>query len=172
MRLSGIALGQTAAYPGPLPVTLLDGTNIKDPGNTPASAAQCLPYQCGEDASNSGAIFWCAYWGQADARSCMDPACADYQNACVFRAPASQAQMNAQVSRPVAQAAAKANIPARLTPANIVQAMPDITLALQPVQTQSCSAWDEVNGWIANSPLLAAAILAGVFVIAWRHNGR
>lgn len=170
-----IGIGAVSNYPGPVPVTLLTGENIADPGTTQATEADCLPYQCGEDPENTAALFWCAFWGQSRARACTDPACGPYQQACVFQAPAAKATMNAAVT-PAVQAAVQSTAPsyapARLTPQNIVQAMPDITLALAPVPVQSCDAWLEVNGWISDNPLLAAAILAGTFVIAWRQSGR
>jgi hypothetical protein len=168
-----IGIGQISNYPGPSPVTLIDGTVISTPETTKATAAQCLPYQCGEDSSNTAALMWCAWWGQSGVKACTDPACAPYQQACVMKSSPPPAVTNAAAAPAVAKAIAQSPtpMPAKLTPQNIVQALPDVTLALQPVQVESCSSWDAVNGWISDNAVLAGLLLAGVFVIAWRQSG-
>lgn len=70
-----LALGD---YSGPTPVYDYHG-NLVDP-NTPATAADCLPFACGAQASNLNARLWCAFWGQARALSpCTDPSCAPFR---------------------------------------------------------------------------------------------
>jgi hypothetical protein len=70
-----LALGD---YTGPTPIYDYNGTLV-DP-NVAATAAQCAPFQCGAQSSNIAARLWCAFWGQAGARSaCTDPVCAPYK---------------------------------------------------------------------------------------------
>src|SRR5271166_5158497 len=65
-------------YLGPSPVSTQSGL-IADPGNTPATRQDCLPYACFSDGgSNLGARAWCAYWGFFDSYNCHNPACQPY----------------------------------------------------------------------------------------------
>ena len=74
-------------YTGPTPVYDYNGVLV-DP-NVAATAAQCLPFQCGAQPSNLAARMWCAFWGQASAKSaCTDPACAPYRPSYCTPAPA------------------------------------------------------------------------------------
>lgn len=174
MRVAARSLGALGDYLGPTPVTLIDGTVIQDPGNTPATQAQCDPFICGADASNLAARYWCAFWGHAGNAPCR-PVCAQYDSegasTCSIQiaggaAPPSPAIQNAQVTQAVV-AAMPPGKPANLTPKTIVQPMPDITAALSPIPVQQCSLWESVNGWISDNPLLAAALLVGGFAVAW-----
>lgn len=50
-----------------------------------------------------------------------------------------------------------------LTPQNIVQPLPSISDAVQPVPA-SCGWWSQLNGWIRDNPALALLGLFGVAV--------
>jgi hypothetical protein len=103
-----------AAYPGPTPVYDYYG-NLVDP-STPATAADCLPFVCGAQSSNTAAKFWCAYWGQAaNYAGCLDPRCAPFRPS--YCVPSSGAPVAPAVSRPAAAAAAPAAAPSS-TPAS------------------------------------------------------
>ena len=74
-------------YSGPTPVYDYNGVLV-DP-NVAATAAQCLPFQCGAQPSNLAARMWCAFWGQSAAKSgCTDPACSPYRPSYCTPAPA------------------------------------------------------------------------------------
>jgi hypothetical protein len=150
-----ISLGQIG------PITLYDGTVIADPSTTVATAAQCLPYQCGKDSGNTAAIQWCSISGQVGAKTCGDIECAPYCPPPVAAAAATP-PMQATPILPV------------LTPANVTQPLPDITatLAPTPVPTQSCSLWCDLNSMIASNPLVAVGILAGAAFLMWPKGAR
>lgn len=157
-----IGIGQLGAWAGPATVTLADQT-IADPGNTPATAADCLPYQCGADPENAGARIWCSFWGQSGARSCVDPNCAAWRDSvpgCSLPAPAG--------SKPAPE------LP-MLTPQSIVQPLPSITL--QPVVVAAaepgCNLWCDLNGAIAAHPVVAVVGLLAAVALIWpRGRGR
>lgn len=68
---------------------------------------------------------------------------------------------------PVAPAPVLPPLPA-LTPDNILQPMPDITLATQAIPLPlECSVWSKVNHWIGENPVIAVVILAGVALVGW-----
>lgn len=72
--------------------------------------------------------------------------------------------------------APQVNIPAGtpvLTPANIVQPLPDITQANQPViiSTESGSCWCSLNQMINDNPVISLAILAAVAVLVIPKKG-
>jgi hypothetical protein len=60
-----------------------------------------------------------------------------------------------------------------LTPANIVQPLPDITQANQPVivPTESTSCWCSLNQAINANPIISLAILAAVAVLIFPKKG-
>jgi hypothetical protein len=173
-----IGMGALGTYQGPAPVTLIDGTVIQDPNTQSPTAAQCVPYQCGADPDNQGARLWCAYWGRGGALDpCAANECGSYGASLCARSVVQPVQPSATVSNArvtqAVTAAAPTSISARLTPQNIVSPMPDITQALAPVPVATCSDWQLLNGWIQDNSLLAAAILAGAFMLAYRgRNGR
>lgn len=78
-------------YEGSPSITLHDGTVVSDPGNTPASASTCLPFQCGADPSNSAARYWCAYWGFSQGPAPCDAGCAAYAPSYCSAPPAAPA---------------------------------------------------------------------------------
>lgn len=177
--MSIMGLGQGAfnwgndagAFAGYGPVVLYDGTPITDPANTPATAAQCAPYQCGVDTQNAAAIFWCGYWGQegfGGAQPCTSPACAPYRAqipGCNILAPT---PITPTIPPP------PATPPVMLTPQNIVQPLPNISQpnAPVPVSVTSDSCWCQINQWLTDNPLLAAGILAGFAMLALPKGGR
>lgn len=60
-----------------------------------------------------------------------------------------------------------------LTPFNIVQPFPDITRALEPVETEpSCSLWCDLNGYINQHPFISLGILAGIAALMNRRSRR
>jgi hypothetical protein len=147
------------------PVFLYDGTPIPDPANTPATAAQCAPFQCGVDTGNAAAIFWCGYWGQegfGGAQPCTSPVCAPYK--------ASIPGCNILAPTPITPTPAPpptSNPPVTLTPVNIVQPLPNITQSNAPVQVSVLgdSCWCQINQWLNDNPLIAAGILAGFALV-------
>jgi hypothetical protein len=155
-----VSLGQIG------PITLYDGTVIANPSTTMATAAQCLPYQCGKDSSNTAAIQWCSLSGQVGAKTCGDVECAPY---CPPPAP-----VNAPAPATPKPPVQAAPILPGLTPANVTQPLPDITatLAPTPVATQSCSFWCDLNSMIAENPLVAVGILAGAAFLMWPKGAR
>jgi hypothetical protein len=160
--LSG--LGQ---YAGSATVTLIDGTVIQNPGSTSPTADQCTPYQCGADQSNHDAYYWCGFWGRGGNVQCEYPQCAPYRAsipACNIVAPTPQAPNPPQPPTP----------PVVLTPANVVQPMPNITVANTPVpvKTQDPSCWCQLNQFINDNPLIAVLALAGVAMIVLPKGGR
>lgn len=52
-----------------------------------------------------------------------------------------------------------------LTPQNIVQPFPNITAAIAP-QPVACSTWEQLNGWIAQNPIVAVVLLLAAGWIA------
>ena len=139
--------------------TLISGKTITDP-NTPATAADCLPYQCGADASNTDALQWCSIWGQSGVLSCGDPSCAPWAS-CQPGAVGAPAPAQVQPQLPV------------LTPQNIVQPLPDVAAAVAPVPVAEDSGlWCSLNGAIAENPMLAVLTLAAVAVLLWPKGAR
>jgi hypothetical protein len=141
-------------------VTLLDGTVISDPMNTQASAAQCLPYKCGADPTNTPAREWCSFWGQSGSLSCVDPSCAPFPVTCPTPALGLPAPDQVQPNLPM------------LTPSNILQPLPDITAAVAPAPLADDSLWCSLNGAISDNPLLAVMILASAAVLLWPKGRR
>lgn len=146
--------------------TLLSGKTITDM-STPATSADCLPYQCGADSGNTLALQWCALSGQAAAFPCSDVQCAPYAGLLNCDPPALPAIATA------APPTVQPELPV-LTPANITQPLPDITAAVAPtpIVTPSDSLWCVLNGAIAENPMLAVLALAGVAVLLWPKGGR
>jgi hypothetical protein len=147
-------------------VSLLDGTFIANPMSTPATAAQCLPYQCGADPTNNAARAWCSFWGQVGAFACADEQCDPVRSLLTEWCPSPTLAAPAPVS-------ANPTLP-MLTPQNITQPLPDITAATAPtpVATPSCSFWCVLNQAIDDNPLIAVAILAGGAALLWPRGKR
>jgi len=57
----------------------------------------------------------------------------------------------------------------QLTPQNIVQPMPDIAAAVQPVQVVS-TPWCDLNAWVASNPAIAVLVLLGSAALLWRKR--
>ena len=78
--------------------------------------------------------------------------------------PAPTVNWQPQVHDYSAEAAVSVPLPAMaiLTPQNIVQPLPSISDAVQPVPV-SCGWWSQLNGWIRDNPALA---LLGMFGVA------
>ena len=147
------------------PFTLVSGRVISDPENTPATREDCLPYMCGADNSNDAALFWCAYHGQHGALAgCVDPQCID------FRSLIPYCQVRADAGMP--SGPAPTNLPT-LTPQNIVQPLPDITVTMrpEPVATLQDTMWCNLNNAINTYPLVAIGALAALAVILWPKKG-
>jgi hypothetical protein len=165
-----IGMGQLVS--NSIPVTLVSGKVISDPMTQSPSPGDCLPYQCGADSSNGGALQWCSMWGQAGAKPCYSPECApaaQWLGNCIQ--PAVAAPTAAVVpTTPAAPAPAPA-IPV-LTPQNIVQPLPDITAVVAPIPEQSCSFWCDLNTAIAANPMIAVAVLAGAAFLLWPKAAR
>lgn len=139
--------------------TLISGKTISDP-SIPATAADCLPYQCGADSSNTEALQWCSFWGQAGVLSCVNPSCA----------PWASCQPGAAGGPAPAQAAPQLPV---LTPQNIVQPLPDVAAAVAPVPVaDDSSLWCQINGAIAENPMLAVLTLAAMAVLLWPKGTR
>lgn len=154
-----------SAAPSMPAITLADGTMITDPLNTPATASDCLLYQCGGDPTNDLARQWCSYWGQVGAFACADAQCAPVLSQ-LTNCP--QPAIAANVPAPVLP-----DLPV-LTPQNITQPLPDITswTAPAPVSTPSCSLWCVINQAIDDNPLLAVLALAGASFMLWPKGSR
>jgi hypothetical protein len=169
MRIHVAAIHGLGAYPfPPQSFTLISGRQIDPTVDTPGPD-DCTPYQCGADPTNQAARMWCSYNGRVGARVCTDPSCAPYRDqiaACTLPAPAPPPSIFTPAPQPPV-------IPT-LTPANIVQPLPDITQTLQPrpVQVPDCSLWCSINGAIADYPLIAAALLAGLAFAVWKGTKR
>lgn len=133
------------------PITLIDGTVIADPMNTPPTAMQCLPYQCGADSGNLAALQWCSFFGQAAVYPCSDANCDPVRALLVCNEPGPSP-----------------SIP-QLTPQNIVQPIPDITAIVVPAPEPpcECSFWCDLNQTISANPLAAVAVLLGAAWLLW-----
>ena len=127
--------------------------------SVPASSAQCLPFMCGMPTSPT-ILLWCAESGHVGALSCGDPQCAPWSDLVGCPAPVLAAPPVPITLPP---------LPA-LTPANIVQPLPDISAAVAPVPIDLCNWWSELNGWIAAHPETALFILAGATALLWRRK--
>jgi hypothetical protein len=154
MRMSLAAL---SAYPFPAAAfTLLNGRTV-DPTTDSPNPGDCTPYQCGADPANQGARMWCTWNSQAGSRVCSDPVCQPYLDDIPT---CSLPQVVGTVP----------SIPT-LTPANIVQPLPDISETLMPLPyVPDCSLWAQLNRLIADNPLIAVIVLAGVAVAVWRRK--
>jgi hypothetical protein len=62
------------------------------------------------------------------------------------------------------------SMPYELTPANIVNPLPDITAATSAVAITPPSFWCDVNLWVAQNPLLAGLLVVGVTAMLWRKK--
>lgn len=127
--------------------------------SVPATAAQCLPYMCGIPTSPD-ILLWCAESGHVGALSCSDPQCVPWRDQ-VGCMPPVLAAPPVPITLPP--------LPV-LTPANIVQPLPDIVAAVAPVPVDLCTWWNELNGWIAAHPELSIVILAGATALLWRRK--
>jgi len=135
---------------------------------------ECVPFLCGESGTTAQ-ITACAQAGYTGAFGCSDQICSESGFGC----PA--ASLPATPSTPVTQSdigtaqtqPTRSQKPGpRLTPQTLVRSFPDITAALAPAPPAPvCDLWQEMNGWIEDNPLIAAAVLAGVFFLA-RKKGR
>ena len=139
-------------------IALYDGTVVDS--SSRATAAQCLPYQCGMDQTNLDALLWCAQSNEVAARTCVDPECAPYVDKMGCPAVAAPPIQLTLPPLPV------------LTPANIVQPMPDLLAAVAPIplSVPSCSLWCDLNALIAQHPAMAVLILAGATALLWRRK--
>lgn len=153
------------SYPGPTPVNTTTGL-ISDPGNMQPSLNDCLPYQCGIDPSNSNARFWCAYWGRSGNLPCTNPECAPWIKQIPFPGcgetpapPPFQAPVtNYPKVDPIAPPASKS-----LSPQTLLRPLPQIVPTPQKeLPTQMCGGF---TGWVGSNPLLAAAVLVGVYFV-------
>lgn len=147
-----MSLGQ---YLGASQVTLYDGTVITNPGSTPATSEQCLPFECGADPGNSDVRYWCEFWNQVQTPSCIDPQCAPYRS----QIPA----CNIIASTPAVPNPPQPSPPAALTVQNIVQPLPSIAQADLPVAASvpDNSCWCQINQFLSDNPVIAALILVG-----------
>lgn len=162
-----IALGQI--QPGYLApsVTLVSGKVISNPAMQAPTDMDCLPYRCGGDPYNTAARQWCSMFGRAGVLSCNSPECdpvRQYLTNCTPPiAPAVPVQAG-PVPVPLALP------PPVLTPANIVQPIPDITATVAPEPLPSCSLWCDLNRAIAAHPWIAAAVLAAGYLAMRKGN--
>ena len=148
------------------PITLIDGSIIQNPAGQPATAAQCLPYICGADASNADAILWCSESGHVGALTCNDPSCQPWVN----QIPGCHITESAVPGTPAAVAAPPMS-PVSLTPQNIVQPLPNLTDAVAPLPMVSdCGPFDALNGMIAANPVVAVLALFGLAALLWRKS--
>jgi hypothetical protein len=181
MRLHRAQLGQyngsstvPANYPGfgPMmagPITLISGKVIANPATTTPQGNDCLPYQCGADGSNIAALLWCSQNNQVGAFPCSSAQCDPVRQFlnCAVATPTQAPPPPSVLMAP------SPTLPA-LTPANIVQPMPDITQAVLPTPApgSSCSLWCDLNAAILANPYTSLAILAGVAILLWPKGGR
>jgi hypothetical protein len=151
----------------------------------PVSVDDCVAIQCGVHPSPPDRISICEAMGQTGTRSCIDPACQIHlkvlqsQGTCpatptvLAVPPAAPSIMPTQASAnpPAGQPASP---PPVLTPQNIVQPVPDITQAWNPVPspTQKRSFWCDINGSIDAHPAIAAAVLAIAALIVMHDGNR
>lgn len=163
-----IGIGQIVS--SSIPVTLVSGKVISDPMSQSPAPGDCLPYQCGADSSNGGALQWCSTWGQAGVKPCYSPECgpaAQYLSNCIQPAQPPPTAAVIPTSAPMPAPA----IPV-LTPQNIVQPLPDITAVVAPEPEPTCSFWCDLNSAIAANPMIAVAILAGAAFLLWPKGAR
>lgn len=139
--------------------------------STPATRADCVPYMCGYDPTNIDVRAWCSEYGQAASLPCTHPDCAPWKDS----VPACSLPAAPPPSNPIAAALAPAPPPPppTLTPYNIAQPLPDITIALAPVPILApCSWWAQLNGAIEENPLIALALVAAAAYAFWPKGGR
>lgn len=60
--------------------------------------------------------------------------------------------------------------PTKLTPQSLVQPLPDVTAIFNPLPVP-CSSWQELNAAIEQNPVIAVAVLAGLYLLL-RKRGR
>lgn len=167
VALGSLAGGLAAAplYDYPYPrgsFTLVNGKVIADPASQQPTGDDCLPYKCGV-AGDDAVLGWCSFYGQPGALpGCVHPDCAPYRDMIRYctlpQVPGTDAQETVNA------------IPT-LTPENIVQPLPDITVVLQPQPVfPDCSMWSRVNGAIAEHPVIAIAVLAGFAIAVFAHR--
>jgi hypothetical protein len=175
------------AWNGPATVTIESGV-ITDPGNTPATAADCLPYACFADGgANTGARAWCAWYGQMNSyNTCENPVCAPYRSTSGLNCPsvvpapttppfpvtppiyAPLPKATTQTTPSITQTALNAygaSQPASkaINPRSLVPTLPSIVAApMQEPQVQAC---DSLAGWVGQNPLLAVGALVGLYFL-------
>jgi hypothetical protein len=92
--------------------------------------------------------------------------CSKYQTQTSFAAPGPEPSVTASEIHQLSPRAPQPLVP-RITPQNLTRPLPDITQALRPVQ-RSCPAWNQLNGWISDHPVIATAFLVGTAVFLVR----
>lgn len=94
--------------------------------------------------------------------------CGKYQT--VPSAPAPSMPVVASQIHLISPPAGRPMIP-RITAQNLTRPLPDITQTLRPI-APSCSAWNQVNGWISDHPVIATAMLVGtaVFMLGRKYG--
>jgi len=147
-----IGIGQITSGP----ITLVNGKVISNPQTQAPGSGDCLPYQCGADSGNIAALEWCSSWGQVGAFPCSSSQCSPVSSYLNCPKPATAAPAPPQV---------QPKLPA-LTPANVVQPLPDITATLGPLPAPP-SPWCLLNSWIGENPIIAVGVLAAVAIVAW-----
>lgn len=166
----GGGLGDLGSYMGPSPVVTLTRT-ITDPGNTPATRADCVPFMCGVDQSNVGVRQWCSYWGQVGNLACIDGDCLPF----VTQIPNCQIPVPTPIT-PKAQPAivptAVATTPAPqppLTPPDLNQRLPSIVNP-GPVEVGPPPC-ESVSVWIARNQGLVLVGLGMLALAFWGKGG-
>ncbi len=127
---------------------------------------QCVPYMCGQPGPQAS-INACAVAGYTGNFSCAESPCTETGNGCTLvsaSAPITPAQIGTQ-SAPRSRGKRSG-----LTPQNLVPIFPDITARLAPVPA-ACSSWDNLNAAIEQNPVIAVAVLAGLYFLL-RKKGR
>lgn len=158
-------------YLGPSPVVTESGL-IADPGNTPATRGDCLPYACFADGGqNTGARAWCSFWGFMDSYNCHNPACQPYlsqipaSGGCRAIAPQPPAF---PVTPPIYVLNPTAPQPPRtsqvLSPQSLLRPLPQIVPqpSMNRSDVPSCGG---VTGWVNGNPMMAGLALVGLYFL-------
>ena len=128
--------------------------------------AECVGYMCGAPGSQAQKDA-CSQAGYAGAEACVDPICVQNGYGCQtttssIPAPVPRVTQSQIANQPVT----------RLTPQTLVPRLPNIVSALAPAPpAPNCTAWEELNGAISEHPVIAMAILAGLYLLL-KNKGR
>ena len=158
---------------------------LNAPNTSAVSQSLCDAIRCGAYPDYStvpggvAAVVACSQTYGASAFGQCDDRCKPYWSTIAQNNPSLNPAVQCAPQPAVAQPTPVATIaqtilPAvTLTPQNVVQPLPDITRALEPVPipTSKCSLWCDLNAAIAEHPVMAIAILIGTAYVIGSRRG-